>query len=77
MAKQTKAKAQAQELVALRQENARLRAQLDATKLPVAPQQTANPLNPLAARPVAPGPPANAVLPGAGRMPRPLPPRLQ
>ena len=77
MAKQTKAKAQAQELATLRQENARLRAQLDATNLPVAPQQTANPLNPLAARPVAPGPPANAVLPGAGRMPRPLPPRLQ
>jgi len=77
MAKQTKANAQAQELVALRQENVRLRAQLDATKLPVAPQQTANPLNPLAARPVAPGPPANAILPGAGRMPRQLPPRLQ
>jgi hypothetical protein len=70
MAKQTKANAQAQELVALRQENARLRAQLDATKMPVAPQQTANPLNPLATRPVAPGPAPNAVLPGAGRMPR-------
>ena len=77
MAKQTKANAQAQELVALRQENARLRAKLDATKLPVAPQQTANPLNPLAARPVAPGPPANAILPGAGRMARRMPPRLQ
>jgi len=77
MAKQTKANAQTQELVALRQENARLRAQLDATKLPVAPQQTANPLNPLAARPVAPGPPANAILPGAGRMARRMPPRLQ
>ena len=77
MAKQTKANAQAQELVALRQENVRLRAQLDATKLPVAPQQTANPLNPLAARPVAPGPPANAILPGAGRMARRMPPRLQ
>ena len=77
MAKQTKANAQAQELVVLRQENARLRAQLEATKLPVAPQQTANPLNPLAARPVAPGPPANAILPRAGRMARRLPPRLQ
>ncbi len=57
MAKQTKAKAQAQELATLRQENARLRAQLDATKLPVAPGPPANAVLPGAGRMPRPLPP--------------------